>query len=49
VTEVTDVDVLMESEITVIPALRVNGKVVVQQALPGVEDLKILLKTLLQP
>ena len=48
VEEVTNIDDLMESEISAVPALRVNGKVVAQQVVPSVEDLKILLKTLLQ-
>ena len=47
--EITDVNDMIRSDISAIPALRVNSKVVVQKTVPDVEDLKILLKTLLQP
>ena len=49
VKEVTDVNDMIKSEISGIPALRVNNKVVVQKVVPAVEDLKILLKTMLEP
>lgn len=46
--EVTEVDALMRSDILAIPALRINGKVVLQQTIPNVEDLKIILKNYVQ-
>ena len=42
--EITDVDELTKSAISAIPALRVDGEVVIQSDVPEVEDLKILLK-----
>ena len=48
VSEITDVDVLTKSSISAIPALRVNGEIVIQKDVPEVEDLKILLNALLK-
>lgn len=44
VENVTDVDLFIQYKINGIPALVVNGSVVLQKEVPSVEDLKILLK-----
>jgi hypothetical protein len=46
--EVKSIDKLMKYDITGIPALIINGKVVFQKIVPKVEDLKIVLKILLK-
>ncbi len=46
--EVKSIDKLMKYDITGIPALLVNGKVVFQKVVPKVEDLKIVLNILLK-
>lgn len=48
VTEVRSIDKLMKYDITGIPALVVNGRVVFQKVVPKVEDLKIVLNILLK-
>jgi nucleotide-binding universal stress UspA family protein len=48
ITEVKNIDQLMKYDITGIPALVVNGKVVFQKVVPKVEDLKIVLNILLK-
>lgn len=48
ISEITDVDALTKCAISAIPALRVNGEVVLQKDVPEVEDLKILLNALLK-
>ena len=44
VEHVTDVDMFIQYKINGIPALVLNGTVVLQKEVPGVEDLKILLR-----
>jgi nucleotide-binding universal stress UspA family protein len=46
--EVKNIDQLMKYDVTGIPALVVNGKVVFQKVVPKVEDLKIVLNILLK-
>ncbi len=46
--EVKSIDRLMKYDVTGIPALLVNGKVVFQKVVPNVEDLKIVLNILLK-
>lgn len=48
VSEVKSIDQLMKYDVTGIPALVVNGKVVFQKVVPKVEDLKIVLNILLK-
>lgn len=48
ISEVKNIDQLMKYDITGIPALVVNGKVVFQKVVPKVEDLKIVLNILLK-
>lgn len=47
--EISDVDELMKSNVHRIPALRVNEQIVFEHFVPNVEELKIVLKTLLMP
>ncbi|GJM32870.1 MAG: hypothetical protein DHS20C18_18710 [Saprospiraceae bacterium] len=46
VIEVTGLDALIEADISAIPALRVNGKIVTQKNVPSVEDLIVLFRTI---
>ncbi len=45
--EVSDIDELMEYDISAIPALIVDGKAIFQQVVPTVDDIVIVLKVLL--
>ena len=47
INEVKDIDKLMKYDVSGIPALIVNGKVVFQKIVPEVEDIKVVLKILL--
>lgn len=47
--EVSDLDRLLRYDISGIPALVVDGKVVFQRVVPSVEDIKIVLQVLMQP
>jgi nucleotide-binding universal stress UspA family protein len=47
--EVNNVDELMKYKINGIPALAVNNQVVLQKRVPGVEELKVLLKVFSNP
>ncbi len=47
--EVSEISALLQYDISGIPALVINGKVVFQKVLPSVEDFKIVLSVLLQP
>jgi len=47
--EVSEISALLQYDISGIPALVINNKVVFQKVLPSVEDLKIALSVLLQP
>lgn len=49
VKEVHQVEVRLATEIDAIPALKINGKMVLQQTIPAVEQLKVLLKMWLAP
>lgn len=49
VKEVHQVDVRLAAEIDAIPALKINGKIVLQQTIPAVEQLNVLLKMWLAP
>lgn len=48
IAEVRDINALLRYDISGIPALVVNGRVVFQRVVPSVEDIKIVLKVLLQ-
>lgn len=47
--EISDIDRLLKYDISGIPALVVDGKVVFQRVVPSVEDIKIVLQVLMQP
>jgi nucleotide-binding universal stress UspA family protein len=47
--EVGDISALLAYGISGIPALAIDGKVVLQQAVPSVPELRVVLSTLLQP
>lgn len=45
IAEVTEINALMAADIKGIPALRINGKVVLQRLVPSVEILKTIFKS----
>jgi nucleotide-binding universal stress UspA family protein len=47
VREISDLDAIVNSDISATPALRINGKVIIQQIVPAIEDLVDLLSVVL--
>ena len=47
--EVTDLDFFINYDISGVPAMLINGKLAVQKTIPGVEDLKTIIKDLNKP
>ena len=45
--EISDIESLLSAKIAAIPALKIEDKIIIQEEIPSVEDLKILFKVLL--